>query len=160
MNKDDLISIFRSLGADEPESWAESEVGENMPQLARFMFLKGAWQQVVSEDDTTWIDNILRNVPANSSDPYAGAAHSIRRMVDAGTTKSDIAQLVRAMQAEFLFALCYMMDDPSSVEGNDDYVDWSFMELDADGNTCRTINCLHESVLETDPTGREVRPKP
>ena len=79
-------------------------------------------------------------------------------MLDAGVQKSDIAQLVRAKQAEFLFDLCYMMGDPSSVEGNDGYVDWSFMELDADGNASRSINGLHESVLETDPTGREVRP--
>ncbi len=81
-------------------------------------------------------------------------------MIDAGVSKSDIAQLVRATQAEFLFDICYMMDDPSSVEGNDDYVDWSFMEVDADGNSHRSINGLHESVLGTDPTGREVRPKP
>lgn len=124
------------------------------------MFLKGAWQRIVPDDDTTWIDNVLQNVPAESNDPYAGAAHSMRRILDAGISKSDIAQLVRAVHAEFLFDLCYMMDDPGSVEGNDEYVDWSFVELDADGNACRPINGLHESVLETDPTGREVRPKP
>jgi hypothetical protein len=160
MNKDDLTSILRDLGADDPESWANSEVNENIPQLARFMFLKGAWQQIVPDDDTTWIDNVLQNVPADSNDPFAGAAHSMRAMLDAGISKSVIAQLVRAMQAEFLSGLCYMMDDPGSVEGNDEYVDWSFVELDSDGNTGRTINCLHESVLETDPTGREVRPIP
>lgn len=160
MDKDDLTSILRSLGANEPESWAESEVNEDIPQLARFMFLKGAWRRIASVDDTTWIDNIVQNVPADSNEPYAGAAHSIRRMLGAGVSKSDVAQLVRATRAEFLFELCYMMDDPGSVDGNDGYVDWSLMELDADGNACRSISGLHESVVETDPTGREVRPNP
>ncbi len=158
MNKDELTSIFASLGADDPESWADSEVSENIPQLARFMFLKGAWQRIVTDDDTQWIDNVVLNVPPDSNDPYAGAAHAIRQMIDAGVSKSVIAQLVRATQAEFLCDLCYMLADPSSVEGNDGYVDWSLVELDADGNPARHINGLHESVLETDPTGREVRP--
>lgn len=160
MNKDDLTSIFRNLGAGDPESWADSEVSENIPQLARFMFLKGAWQRIVRDDDTQWIDDVLQNVPAESNDPYAGAAHAVRQMLDAGVSKLAIAQLVRATQAEFLFDLCYMLDDSSSVDGNDDYVDWSFVELDADGNPGRPINGLHESVLATDPTGREVRPHP
>ncbi len=158
MNKDELTSIFRDLGADDPESWADSEVSEGIPQLARFMFLKGAWQRIVPDDDTQWIDNVLQNVPPESNDPYAGAAHAMRKMIDAGISKTVIAQLVRATQAEFLFDLCYMLDDPSSVDGNDDYVDWSFVELDSDGNPGREIGGLHESVLETDPTGREARP--
>jgi hypothetical protein len=159
MKRDDLISIFRTLGANDPESWANSEVDENIPQLARFMFLKGAWQLVVSDEDTSWIDSLLQNVPSGSSDPFADAAHSIRAMLDAGVSKSVIARLVRAVQSEFLSDLCYMMDDPGSIEGNDECVDWSLIENDDDGNPGRIINGLHESVIETDPTGRECRPK-
>jgi len=159
MKRDDLISIFRTLGAHDPESWANSEVDENIPQLARFMFLKGAWQLVVSDEDTSWIDSLLQNVPSGSSDPFADAAHSIRAMLDAGVSKSVIARLVRAVQSEFLSDLCYMMDDPGSIEGNDECVDWSLIENDDDGNPGRIINGLHESVIETDPTGRECRPK-
>ena len=159
MKRDDLISIFRTLGANDPESWANSEVDENIPQLARFMFLKGAWQLVVSDEDTSWIASLLQNVPSGSSDPFADAAHSIRAMLDAGVSKSVIARLVRAVQSEFLSDLCYMMDDPGSIEGNDECVDWSLIENDDDGNPGRIINGLHESVIETDPTGRECRPK-
>lgn len=158
MKKKKLTAIFRKLGADDPEGWADSEVSEGIPQLARFLFLKGAWERIVADDDTSWIDNVLQNVPTDSDDPYAGAAHSMRRMLDAGVSKSDIAQLVRSTQAEFLFDLCYMMDDPESVEGNEDLVDWAFVEIDSNGDYGRPIEGLHESVLETDPTGREGRP--
>ena len=160
MNANELADVFRQLGAPDPDDWAASETNEDIPQLARFLFLKGAWDRIVSDDDTSWIDNVISNIPPDSTDPYSGAAHSIRRMLEAGITKSDIAQLVRSTQAEFLFDLCYMMDDPGAVDGNDDLVNWSFVELDADENPGRAINGLHESVLETDPTGREVCPKP
>jgi hypothetical protein len=160
MNVKELAAIFRELGAPEPEAWAASEIDEGIPQLARYAFLKGAWDRIASDDDLSWIDNVIANVPPESSDPYSGAAHSMRRMIQAGVSKSDIAQLVRSTQAEFLFDLCYMMDDPGAVSGNQDYVNWAFVELDDDDKPARQINGLHESVLETDPTGREVGPKP
>ncbi len=84
----------------------------------------------------------------------------MRRMLQMGVSRSDIAELVRGTQAEFLFDLCDMIDDPGSVDGNDDHVDREFVELNSHGSYGRSINGLHESVLETDPTGREMRPKP
>ena len=160
MNNDELTEIFRRLGAFEPESWAASELNEGIPQLARFMFLKGAWDRIMPDDSTSWIDNVVSACPPESNDPYSGTAHAIRRILASGASKSDIAQLVRNTQAEFLFNLCYMMGDPGAVDGNDSgYIDWTFVERNADGSLGRAINGLHESVLETDPTGREVRPK-
>ena len=159
MNAQELATIFRQLGATDPDDWASSEINEGIPQLARFLFLKGAWDRIVPDDDLSWIDNVIANVPPESNDPYSGAAHSIRRMIQAGVSRSDIAQLVRSTQAEFLFDLCYMMDDSGAVTGND-YVNWAFVELDDHDEPSRAINGLHESVLETDPTGREACPKP
>ncbi|KAA1257551.1 hypothetical protein LF1_00380 [Rubripirellula obstinata] len=159
MDAKKLAAIFRQLGASDPDSWASSEANENIPQLARYMFLKGAWDRIASDDELSWIDNVIANVPPESNDPYAGAAHSIRRMIAAGVSRTDIATLVRNSQAEFLFDICYMMADPGSVSGNADLVNWTLVECDAAGNLGRSINGLHESVLETDPTGREVRPK-
>jgi len=160
MNKDQLTELFRNLGASEPDDWASSEIDEGIPQLARYLFLKGAWDRIATDDDTSWIDNVISNVPPNSADPYSGAAHSMRRMIAAGVSKSDIAQLIRSTQAEFLFDLCYMMDDPGAVAGNDSLVNWAFVEVDDNDNAGRQINGLHESVLKTDPTGREACPRP
>jgi len=38
-------------------------------------------------------------------------------------------------------------------------VAWSLVKVDDDGNVLASVNGLHESVLETDPTGREMRPR-
>jgi hypothetical protein len=52
----DLTEVFTRLGAPDPAGWARSEVEEGIPRLARYLFLRQAWQQVVAEDDTSWID--------------------------------------------------------------------------------------------------------
>jgi hypothetical protein len=51
-----LAEVFRKVGASDPEQWAKSEVEEDIPQLARFLFLRGAWRSVVSDGDTNWIE--------------------------------------------------------------------------------------------------------
>ncbi|MCP4385018.1 MAG: hypothetical protein GY798_27005 [Hyphomicrobiales bacterium] len=46
---DELSAIFKALGADDPEGWAGSEIRENIPQLARFLFLRQAWDRIFAE---------------------------------------------------------------------------------------------------------------
>ncbi len=158
MTKETLSSIFRSLGATDPEQWAESEINEGIPQLARFLFLKGCWDRIVRDGDTSWIDNVLKNVHETSEESFAGGTHAIRRIIADGASKEDISELVRNTQAEFLFEICYLLGDSRGVDGNDNYAEWALMTLDEDGNPEREIGGLHESVLGTDPTGREMTP--
>ena len=40
----ELAERFRAVGAEEPEEWAASEVEEDIPQLARFLFLRRLWR--------------------------------------------------------------------------------------------------------------------
>ena len=63
------------------------------------------------------------------------------------------------MQAQLLFSFCYLLEDPGDIEPEAEDVGWALVQVDAEGNTLGTIGALHESVLETDPTGREMRPK-
>jgi hypothetical protein len=157
VNKDELTSIFADLGANDPESWAESEIKEGNPQLARFLFLKGCWDHIVTDGDTHWIDAEVANTPEHSSGPFAGTAHAIRRLLASGANRDDITEVVRGKQAELLHQVCYQLSDPESVVGNK-YVTWALVELDETDEPEREICCLHESVLETDPTGREMKP--
>ncbi len=39
------------------------------------------------------------------------------------------------------------------------HVAWALAQVDDAGNVLGGIGGLHESVLETDPTGREMRPR-
>lgn len=158
MTKEELTSILGDLGVPDPESWADSEISRGIPQLARFLFLKGCWDLIVSDGDTSWIDSSIKRTSPSSNEPYAGSAHALRRLMACGVSKDDINEVVRCAQAELLFGICYQMDDSSSVDGNDDYAEWALMLLDDDENPIKSIGGLHESVLHTDPSGREMRP--
>jgi hypothetical protein len=61
------------------------------------------------------------------------------------------------MQSKLLFSLCYLLDDPGDVEPEVKDIAWSLFQVDEDGRPIAPLSCLHESVLATDPTGREMR---
>jgi len=157
MNVKELTEIFRNLGARDPEEWAESEVNEGIPQLARYIFLKGAWDNVVP-DNELWIDDIMSQYDKNNTGPYSGIGHSINKMIECGVPKKNITELVRCISAEMIFHIGYLLDDPGIVNGNE-YINWAFVQLDENDAPIKLISGLHESVLETDPTGREMRPR-
>jgi hypothetical protein len=154
-----LTELMRKLGARDPESWARSEVEEGIPQLARFLFLRQAWRSVVSEVDLSWIDRQISYAEAKPNEPYAGAGRALSSLRARGATDEELTDLVRSMQAEVLFHLCYLLEDPGEVEPDVEHVAWALVEVDEEGNARGAISGLHESVLETDPTGREMRPR-
>ena len=57
--KDELVALFRSLGAHAPEEWIQYLPEDPSTQLARYMFLKQAWDSVAQEGDTKWIDEAV-----------------------------------------------------------------------------------------------------
>ena len=155
-----LTALFDQLGARDSESWARSQVNEGIPQLARYLFLRQAWRNVVSEDDPTWIDREIASAQSSPDQPYAGAGHALARLRARGASDADVTDLARAMQASFLFSLCYLLEDPAIEEPAASEVMWALVQTDFDGNVVGPISGLHESVLQTDPTGREMRPRP
>jgi hypothetical protein len=159
MNQEDLAATFRKLGAPDPESWARSQIDEGIPQLARYLFLRQAWRNIVDEDDSRWIEASIERARKNPDEPYAGVGHALTKLRARGATDEEITDVVRGMQAELLFTLCYLLDDPGDLEPEVKDVAWIFAQVDAEGNVLGTIGCLHESVLGTDPTGREMRPR-
>lgn len=130
-----------------------------MPQLARFLFLRQAWRAVVDEDETTWITAAISGAESKPNEPYAGVGHALRKLRERGATDRELTDLVRGMQAELLFQLCYLLEDPGEVEPEVADVQWALVQVDDEGNVLANVNGLHESVLETDPTGREMRPR-
>jgi hypothetical protein len=54
-----LTEQFRAMGAFDPESWAKSQLEEGIPQYGRLVFLQQAWKNIISEDDTSWIDQLI-----------------------------------------------------------------------------------------------------
>ena len=159
MNETDLVALFRTLGADDPEARAHSQTTDGIPQLARFLFLRQAWRAIVSEGDCTWIDREIAGGAERSSGPYAGIGQALARLRNLGAADDDIVDLVRGMQASLLFSLCYLLEDPGDVEPEVEGICWALVQTDEDDNILGFISGLHESVLGSDPTGREMRPR-
>lgn len=159
MDEGELAELFGRLGAPDPEGWARSQVREGIPQLARFLFLRQAWRSIVDEDDTGWIDAHVRGSATRPDEPYAGVGHALTALRRRGATDGELTDLVRGMQAELLFSLCQLLQDPGDLEPEVDNVVWALTQIDARGNVLGVIDGLQESVLETDPTGREMRPR-
>jgi hypothetical protein len=124
------------------------------------LFLRQAWSNIVGEGDTDWIEFAIQRVQQQPDEPYAGVGHALRRCLEKGVSAQDLSDIVRGMQARFLFDLCYLLDDPMFREKELVGLAWRLFQVDRDGNPVPpSINGLYESVLDTDPTGREMRPR-
>jgi len=157
-----LTEHFRALGAVDPELWAKSQLEEGTPQYARLVFLRQAWKAIIADGDTSWIDVLIRVSEHSPRGPGAGAGPALERMLAAGASREDLAEVVRVKQWGVLFALTYLLSDPGKVEYPSKKlprVNWALFEVDENGKPLHPIPGLHESVLGTDPSGREMRPK-
>jgi hypothetical protein len=155
-----LTELFTKLGAEEPESWAKSQVEEGINQLGRFLFLRQAWREVINEDDQSWIQAEISHSEQYPQAPCSGIGPALERLLDKGVDPQDITDVVRIMQYQLLFRLCYLLSDPGDLEPEVRHISWALVQIDSDtGEIVGGINALHESVLETDPTRREMRPR-
>jgi hypothetical protein len=155
-----LTKLFRDFGARNPELWASSQVREGIPQLQRYLFLRQAWRNVLADDNVGWVERAIQNSESNTTGPYAGVGAALKRCLAKGVPAQDLTDIVRGIQAELLFQLCYLLDDPDFPEVELKDLAWGLFEVDGAGNPIGPrIGALHESVLQTDPTGREMRPR-
>lgn len=154
----DLTELLTQLGAPDPAAWARSEVEEDIPQLARYVFLSHAWRHVVDQDDETWIDSWLEEAERSPDSPGAGIGPALRRLLASGVDRRALTEVVRVMQYSALFNLCLLLDEPPEGVTRISGRSWALVEVDDEGNVGRHIAGLHESLLETDPSGREMRP--
>jgi hypothetical protein len=154
-----LTRLFEIAGARDPSTWAKSEVDEGIPQLARFMFLRQAWRSIIPDDDISWIEREIQSATRNPDAPGSELGVALARLQKAGASPRDLSVVARNAQWQLLHSICYLLSDPSIEEEELQHVAWRLFEIDEKGNIGRPVGGLHESVLETDPTGREMRPK-
>jgi hypothetical protein len=155
MNEQELVQLFKRLGASNPAAWAHSQASEGIPQLARYLFLREAWNLVVSDSDASWMSEcckITANVPGGAIGP------AINRLMSGAFSPEDLTIVVRVMQWRLLSGLCLLLDGPSALEPELDNIAWHLFQVDENNCPITPISGLIESVLETDPTGREMRP--
>jgi hypothetical protein len=154
MDENTLTDLFARLGARDPAHWARSEILEGIPQLARFLFLRQAWKLVLPEMDNRWI----RDEAGADVDARGGAiGPALARLLLHGANENDLTAVVRVMQWRLLAGLCYLLDDPGGLEQEVKGIAWGLFQVDDNGRPTTVMSALHESLLETDPTGREMR---
>jgi hypothetical protein len=155
MNEHELSELFRKLGARDPAGWARSQLEEGLPQLARFLFLREAWKLVVSPDDPNWVSEARQ---ANAKGLGGAIGPAVERLLSAGASQDDLTTVVRVMQWKFFAGLCGLLDEPGDLEKEVKDVAWRLFQVDDNGSPIAAISGLLESVLETEPSGREMRP--
>ena len=107
--------------------------------------------------DPDWIAAEMAAARRDPSAPYAGVGLALEPLKGAGASDRDLTDLVRGKQAELLFSLCYLLEDPGIDEPEGQDVLWSLLQITEEREIVGPMSGLHESVLETDPTGREMR---
>jgi hypothetical protein len=145
VKRKDLVAAFREIGAPDPEAWADAQLEQDIPHLHRYAFLTQAWNSVVEPDNQVWIDNQQRE--------GGPPAEALARLIAAGIAPDDLTAVVRVMQLDVLFSICYLIDCPDPVETTCGQIDWGLFSADSDGMPVEWVNCLHEDVLGTDPYG-------
>jgi hypothetical protein len=158
-NLESLTELFARLGARNPEQWARSQVEENIPQLARFLFLRQAWKLVIDEHDESWIASLRSQAEANPNAPGAEVGPALDRLLAVGISADDLTKLIRVMQWRLLSGICYLLDDPGDVEEEVQDIAWRLFQVNENEEPIAVLGGLQESVLDTDPTGREMQPR-
>lgn len=160
ITEEELTDLFRKLGAQDPEQWAHSQAAEGIPQLLRFLFLKDAWSFVCPDGDSSWIDRQIEYAEKHSHAPYAGLGQAFARCRAAGVSDKDLIEIARCLQAQMIFEIGYLLDGGSLTDISDEeQVTWGLFQTNESGVPFGpAVGGLHESVLEMDPTGREMRP--
>ena len=151
VNEHKLTELFRRLGAHNPAAWAHSQLEENLPQLARFLFLREAWKLVIKDGDVSWISELGR---VKSNSPAGDAGPAVIRLLSGDVRQDDLATVVRVMQWRLLSGLCQLLDDPGDLEGEVKDIAWRLFQVDENERPTVALGGLAESVLETEPSGR------
>jgi hypothetical protein len=87
MRASELTELFRKLGARNPAAWASSQLDENLPQLARFLFLREAWKLVVADGGSSWIKARIGDDPAG---PGGEIGPALKRLLATGAAETDL----------------------------------------------------------------------
>lgn len=131
-----LRDTFVRLDADEPERWARSEIGENIPQLGRFVFLRAVWREIERWRDPDAVANLVQGASDEAIEVAAGMA---------ARAAFDVA-----------LSIVQMLDNEENTELPEPLPGWLLIECGTDGKpTGRVLNGLQESVLWTDPRNIE-----
>ncbi|MCD9023460.1 hypothetical protein [Cohnella silvisoli] len=143
-----LIDSFIKLGCKEPESWVESELEEDIPQLSRYRFLRGLKGTINHyKTSESWIDYYLHSNALSDQEKKIGEV--LGKIIDSGVSKQDIGLLASTISLLSVHSVLYRIDDPYDydIDDGEDLPSWSLVEINDKGEpTGRTVSGLFESL--------------
>ena len=103
---------------------------------------------MVGEDDREWISE-QRRVDPNG--PGGDIGPAIARILAAGANEDDLTKVVRVMQWQLLFGLCYLLDFPYHMRDHfgpvgkevEDIL-WGLFQVDENFQPIAEVEALHE----------------
>ncbi|MCT6516344.1 MULTISPECIES: hypothetical protein [Enterobacterales] len=135
----DLCEQLKAAGATDPKSWVKSELQENIPQVARFLVLKG-------------LTDIYHDVDENigEMDIYSDEVTDVYQKLASQFDNQELKRLLHFYGKSVIGKVIDMLDQGYLYDVNAK-VGWSLMELNEQGETTdRLIQGLHEDFLEFD----------
>jgi hypothetical protein len=142
----ELTEHLREAGATDPESWALSEVRQNITQTTRFLYLRGVWRRMHSCADE------------------ALASPLASKLRHDGASEDQLREFAQRALGRLAFDLFYLLDEPGGTSWDtrpaQDVADgdrrWQLREIEPDGRLSgRDVGGLHESLADTDPENNE-----
>jgi len=132
----ELIGCFEALGAPRPEALARSEVKDNHPQLARFLFLRHCWTETIDawRDDLVWIDNLIAEAIRDPDGQFADAGMALKRLKDLGADPRDLGLIARFIAYEAVFSVVHTLDEGYDPEHEENLPGWALLERDTVGH--------------------------
>lgn len=174
-----LAAQFRALDAEEPEAWALSEVEENIPQLARFIFLRRLWRGAEEwtlppeewfaerapepsddEDDddgedadpSALVAEADGDADGDAEPAFQDAQQAVRRILAAGADPKDLMEVARAIFLHAAFDAMQTVDEGYDPEAGEGMPGWLLTEVGGDLMlTGRMLDRLHEDLFTTEP---------
>jgi hypothetical protein len=141
----ELVEALRVSGCPDPESWAQSELEENIPQFARYLLCKTIWEHAVEPWRT---EDALDEFPEARALLDAGADPELLRLLGGKIAYETMTAIVNAIDQDTYVG-------PAPVPG--DAPGWTIVEVDGRSlkPTGRRAGFIHESILSVDPSGTE-----
>jgi hypothetical protein len=168
-----LAEAFRGLDAEEPETWALSEVEDDIPQLARFIFLRRLWRSAEQwtmppadwfagvdpePSDGDEAEDDEESAPATVEDaddgdpPFLAAQQAVQRILAAGADPEDLKEVARAVFLHAVFDAVATVDQGHDPEAGEGTPGWLLAEVSGDlMTTNRVLDRLHEDLFTTEP---------
>jgi len=141
-----MIEDLAALKASGPISRVRSEINEGLPQTCCFLLLS-ALRRVLSYHKYHDLKGSTLPNTLNLTQIDIESRDAVKRLRALGADPNDIARIARATVVDALDEVVNILDDGRNWDAPEHCPRWVIAEVDGDNLTGRTVDWLHESIL-------------